>query len=145
MRLLARREHAAAELAAKLEQRGYARAAIDAEIEQLAAEGLQSDERFAMLFVEQRVARGDGPLKLRWVIGVSMPAPSMRRLRLSRTNGTRLRVRRWSAVLGCPPRRRAMNCRNACVSCRGVASRPASSDGLPIMITRMTDDSATGK
>ena len=33
VRLLARREHAAGELASKLEQRGYARAAIDAEIE----------------------------------------------------------------------------------------------------------------
>nr|WP_281182048.1 regulatory protein RecX [Halofilum ochraceum] len=53
----------------KLEQRGYGRAAIDAEIERLAAEGLQSDERFANLFVEQRVARGDGPLKLRSALG----------------------------------------------------------------------------
>ncbi len=69
VRLLARREHAAGELAAKLEQRGYAREAIDAEIERLAAEGLQSDERFATLFVEQRVARGDGPLKLRSALG----------------------------------------------------------------------------
>jgi len=69
VRLLARREHAAGELAAKLEKRGYARAAIDAEIERLAAEGLQSDERFATLFVEQRVARGDGPLKLRSALG----------------------------------------------------------------------------
>ncbi len=65
MRLLARREHAAGELAAKLEQRGYEREAVAAEIERLAAQGLQSDERFAELFVEQRVARGDGPLKLR--------------------------------------------------------------------------------
>jgi regulatory protein len=69
VRLLARREHAAGELAAKLEQRGYGRAAIDAEIERLAAEGLQSDERFATLFVEQRVARGDGPVKLRSALG----------------------------------------------------------------------------
>ncbi|MFW5969389.1 MAG: regulatory protein RecX [Halofilum sp. (in: g-proteobacteria)] len=69
MRLLARREHAAGELAAKLERRGYDRAAIGAEIERLAAEGLQSDERFAALFVEQRVARGDGPLKLRAALG----------------------------------------------------------------------------
>lgn len=69
VRLLARREHAAGELAAKLEQRGYSRAAIDTEIERLAEEGLQSDERFATLFVEQRVARGDGPLKLRAALG----------------------------------------------------------------------------
>lgn len=69
MRLLARREHAAGELAAKLEKRGYGRAAIEAEIERLAAEGLQSEQRFATLFVEQRVARGDGPLKLRSALG----------------------------------------------------------------------------
>ena len=69
VRLLARREHAGEELALKLEQRGFGRSAIDAEIERLAAEGLQSDERFANLFVEQRVARGDGPLKLRSALG----------------------------------------------------------------------------
>lgn len=69
MRLLARREHAAGELAIKLEKRGFGRPAIDAEIRRLAHEGLQSDERFATLFVEQRVARGDGPLKLRSALG----------------------------------------------------------------------------
>jgi regulatory protein len=69
VRLLARREHAAGELAAKLEQRGYDRASIAAEIERLAAEGLQSDERFATLFVEQRAGRGDGPVKLRAALG----------------------------------------------------------------------------
>ena len=65
MRLLARREHAAGELASKLVRRGFERAAADAEIARLAREGLQSDERFAELFVEQRAARGDGPLKIR--------------------------------------------------------------------------------
>ncbi|HSG66121.1 MAG TPA: regulatory protein RecX [Gammaproteobacteria bacterium] len=65
MRLLARREHAAYELAAKLEQRGFERGAAEAEIQRLGDEGLQSDERFAELFVEQRVGRGDGPLKIR--------------------------------------------------------------------------------
>ena len=65
MRLLARREHAAGELASKLVQRGYEREAADAEIARLAREGLQSDERFTELFVEQRIARGDGPLKIR--------------------------------------------------------------------------------
>lgn len=69
VRLLARREHAAAELAGKLERRGFGRADIDAELERLAGEGLQSDERFATLFVEQRAARGDGPLKLRAALG----------------------------------------------------------------------------
>ena len=69
MRLLARREHAAAELAAKLERRGFAREAVDAEIGRLAAAGLQSDARFTERFVEERVGRGDGPLKIRAALG----------------------------------------------------------------------------
>ena len=69
MRLLARREHGARELATKLEQRGYPGALIEAEIERLAAAGLQDDHRFAELFAEQRVERGDGPLKIRAALG----------------------------------------------------------------------------
>lgn len=46
-------------------QRGFERGAAEAEVGRLARDGLQSDERFAELFVEQGVARGDGPLKLR--------------------------------------------------------------------------------
>jgi regulatory protein len=65
VRLLARREHAAAELVAKLEQRGFAHTDAAAEVERLAADGLQSDERFTTLFVEQRVERGDGPMKVK--------------------------------------------------------------------------------
>ena len=65
LRLLARREHAARELAAKLERRGYPRAAVTAELERLAEAGLQSESRFTEQFVEQRVGRGDGPLKIR--------------------------------------------------------------------------------
>ena len=63
--MLARREHAARELALKLERRGFASEAVEHELDCLAREGLQSDERFTDLFVEQRVGRGDGPLKLR--------------------------------------------------------------------------------
>lgn len=69
MRLLARREHGARELATKLEQRGFPGALIEAEIERLAAAGLQDDHRFAELFAEQRIERGDGPLKIRAALG----------------------------------------------------------------------------
>lgn len=65
IRLLARREHSAAELAAKLKQRGFDRGLIDAEVTRLTAEGLQDDVRFAEQFTEERVQRGDGPLKIR--------------------------------------------------------------------------------
>lgn len=62
---MTRREHSAAELAAKLRERGHDPAGIDVEIERLAAAGLQSDRRFAESYVSTRVERGDGPLKLR--------------------------------------------------------------------------------
>lgn len=65
IRLLARREHGAHELADKLVRRGHAPAAAAAEVERLAAAGLQSDARFVEAFVEQRVGHGDGPLKIR--------------------------------------------------------------------------------
>lgn len=65
MRLLARREHAARELADKLERRGFDTDAIDAVIERLAAEGWQSDQRFTEQFVGERVDKGEGPLKIR--------------------------------------------------------------------------------
>ena len=38
---------------------------MTAEIERLAAAGLQSDHRFAESYVSTRVERGDGPLRLR--------------------------------------------------------------------------------
>lgn len=63
--MLTRREHAAAELAGKLRERGFAADEVDAEIERLAAAGLQSDERFAESYVNSRLERGDGPLRLR--------------------------------------------------------------------------------
>lgn len=65
LRLLTRREHSAAELAAKLRERGHEPTGIHAEIERLAAAGLQSDQRFAESYVSTRLERGDGPLKLR--------------------------------------------------------------------------------
>ncbi len=65
VRLLARREHSASELAAKLRQRGFAEELVDEEIAGLAAAGLQADGRFAEQFVDERVRRGDGPNKIR--------------------------------------------------------------------------------
>lgn len=65
LRLLTRREHSAAELTAKLARRGFDEAIIEAELDRLAEAGLQDDGRFAALFAEQRVDKGDGPLKIR--------------------------------------------------------------------------------
>lgn len=61
---LARREHSRKELYYKLEKRGYEDADIDAALLRLAQKGLQSEERFAEAFVQSRVQRGQGPVKI---------------------------------------------------------------------------------
>jgi regulatory protein len=54
--ILARREHARRELARRLRRRGFSREAIDAELNRLEGAGLVSDERYARLFVRDRLA-----------------------------------------------------------------------------------------
>lgn len=63
--LLARREHSAQELKAKLLERGYESTAVTAVLSSLEGERLLSDERFVREFVAARVRRGSGPLKIR--------------------------------------------------------------------------------
>ena len=63
--LLARREHSLRELRTKLKLRGHPAPAIEAVLEELAARGLVSDERFAEAFLRSRLERGQGPLKIR--------------------------------------------------------------------------------
>jgi len=65
MRLLARREHSLRELTAKLVDRGLPQELVEEVVAELADEGLASDERFAESFVDLRMERGDGPVKLR--------------------------------------------------------------------------------
>ena len=65
MNLLARREHSQRELREKLRPRFPDTALVEDVLEMLAAENLQSDERFAESFVRQRLSRGYGPLRLR--------------------------------------------------------------------------------
>lgn len=69
IRLLARREYAAAELYGRLTAKGHEPAAVEAAIAQLAGEGLQSDARFVEHFVRSRVHRGQGPVKVRAELG----------------------------------------------------------------------------
>ncbi len=64
MDLLARREHSQRELRVKLERR-FPPSQVDEALQTLAAEGLQSDSRFAEAFVRQRSQRGYGPLRIR--------------------------------------------------------------------------------
>ncbi len=63
--LLARREHSRLELRRKLADADLAPDTLDALLDDLAAAGLQSDQRYAESFVRSRVERGQGPLRIR--------------------------------------------------------------------------------
>jgi regulatory protein len=63
--LLTRREHSAFELKQKLKLRGFDSDVIDAVIERLAAQGWQSDARYAAAYLRMRVARGYGLTAIR--------------------------------------------------------------------------------
>ena len=65
LRLLSRREHAAAELKYKLERRGHDETTAAAIVGQLAGAGWQSDARYAEMLVRNRIAQGYGPLRIR--------------------------------------------------------------------------------
>jgi regulatory protein len=65
IRLLAAREHSRAELVRKLAQRGHGQAVITRVLDDLAARGLQSDERYTEQYVALRSRKGYGPLRIR--------------------------------------------------------------------------------
>jgi regulatory protein len=65
MALLARREHSRTEIDRKLTQRRFSEPLVREVLDTLEAENLLSDQRFTESFVLQRVARGQGPLKIR--------------------------------------------------------------------------------
>lgn len=64
LRLLARREHSRQELSLKLRQRKIEQAVIDAVLNEYEAEGWLDDQRFAEVFVRQRMDSGYGPLRI---------------------------------------------------------------------------------
>ena len=63
---LARREHSEQELLKKLEARADDSAEVQAVLQKLKDEGLQSDERFTEAYVHHRVNAGIGPLKIHY-------------------------------------------------------------------------------
>lgn len=69
MDFLARREYGHTELIRKLAEKGFERRVADDAVEQLAAEGLQSDQRFAESFVQSRINQGKGPVRIRLDLG----------------------------------------------------------------------------
>jgi len=66
MDFLARREHSEHELRQKLEARADDSDEVEAVLDKLKDEGLQSDERFTEAYVHHRVNAGIGPLKIRY-------------------------------------------------------------------------------
>ncbi|MCF6282865.1 MAG: recombination regulator RecX [Candidatus Polarisedimenticolaceae bacterium] len=65
MRLLANREHSRKELERKLRSRSYAADDVEQVLDQLAAQGLQSDARYTEAYIHSRMQRGYGPLRIR--------------------------------------------------------------------------------
>ena len=61
MDLLARREHSRHELYQKLKKKQFEPSIINAELDKLSNEDLQSDERFAEAFIRSRIEKGKGP------------------------------------------------------------------------------------
>lgn len=66
MNLLARREHSLWELRQKLSSRDYPAEELEQVLMQLRDEGLQSDGRYIESFIQGRVNKGQGPLKIRY-------------------------------------------------------------------------------
>lgn len=63
--LLARREHSVKELVTKLASRGVGAELIESVLRRLINERLQSDERYAEVYLRQRSAKGYGPVRIR--------------------------------------------------------------------------------
>jgi regulatory protein len=63
--LLARRDFAGGELSARLRERGFEPAVVEALLERLRARRLLNDERYAAHFVQYHSARGQGPVRIR--------------------------------------------------------------------------------
>jgi len=65
LELLARREHSRHELARKLAQRGFADHVVGSALDELERTGALADARFADSFVRSRIAKGQGPQRIR--------------------------------------------------------------------------------
>lgn len=65
IQLLARREYSRVELARKLQQKSFDGDEIEACLDALAEQSLQSDARFAESFVRSRIARGQGVIRIK--------------------------------------------------------------------------------
>lgn len=64
MDYLARREYGQTELKKKLAGAGFTREATERAVDQLTADNLQDDHRFAESFMQSRISKGKGPLRI---------------------------------------------------------------------------------
>jgi len=64
LKLLNRRDYCAAELSARLADRGFEAGVVQATVSQLGNERLVDDERFAEHYVRAHAERGQGPLRI---------------------------------------------------------------------------------
>ena len=62
--LIARRDHSASELRRKLSSRGYPEEVCERVLAQLQERGLQNDHTFAEEYIESKLRRGFGPVKI---------------------------------------------------------------------------------
>jgi regulatory protein len=62
---LTAREHSVQELRLKLEKRGYQPELIEQALDALQASSLLNDARFTEVFVDNRIRKGQGPLRIR--------------------------------------------------------------------------------
>ena len=65
LKMLASREHSAAELRRKLRVKGFSEGLAGEAVAALQDQGLQSDQRFAEVFVRSRLSKGYGPVRIR--------------------------------------------------------------------------------
>ncbi len=78
--LLARREHAQAEIMRKLRDRGYDHELTLEVVDDLTRQRLLSDTRFAEAFIRSRADRGQGPVRLRAELrGLQIPVEQIER------------------------------------------------------------------
>jgi regulatory protein len=65
LELLARREHSRRELTRKLAARGFSDEILNASLDELEQSGALADARFTNSFVRTRIAKGQGPQRIR--------------------------------------------------------------------------------
>ncbi|MGP8291600.1 regulatory protein RecX [Vreelandella zhanjiangensis] len=65
LQLLSRREYSRAEIAQRLKKKAFENADIEACLDTLEEQGLQSDVRFAESFIRSRIIRGQGVIRIK--------------------------------------------------------------------------------